>query len=183
MFIHINYELELYIGYHISIPKAQHVNLSSTEAFMYNQITLQKGCDITWLAMNSIEWRWVKPPPQDTLGALLLTWFNFNPILLSPKSKEDLVKVTNLKNLPNFWNFEFWKKYYLQHTFLSCIIIYANMKWIQRVLWKTQSRHNSVHRWTDRRTDGWTDGQGETSMPPFQLHWSEGYTESNTNNI
>ena len=28
---------------------------------------------------------------------------------------------------------------------------------------------------TDRQTDGRTDGQGETSIPPFQLRWSRGY--------
>ena len=33
---------------------------------------------------------------------------------------------------------------------------------------------------TDRRTDGRTDGQGETSIPPFQLRWSGGYNNSNT---
>ena len=38
------------------------------------------------------------------------------------------------------------------------------MKWIRWVL----CGHNSVH----RRTDGRTDGQGETSIPPFQLRWS-----------
>ena len=31
--------------------------------------------------------------------------------------------------------------------------------------WKIQSGHDSVH----RRTDGWTDGQGETSIPPSIL--------------
>ena len=59
----------------------------------------------------------------------------------------------------------------MRHTFWSCLIRCANMKWIQRVSLKIQSRHDSVH----RRTDGRTDGQGETSIPPFQLHWSEGY--------
>ena len=28
---------------------------------------------------------------------------------------------------------------------------------------------------TDRRMNRRTDGQGETSIPPFQLRWSEGY--------
>ena len=45
------------------------------------------------------------------------------------------------------------------------------MKWIQWVLLKIQSGHDSVHRWTDGRTDG----QGETSIHPFQLRWSGGY--------
>ena len=29
---------------------------------------------------------------------------------------------------------------------------------------------------TDRQTDRWT--QGETSIPPFQLHWSRGYNDA-----
>ena len=44
------------------------------------------------------------------------------------------------------------------------------MKWIRWVLLKLQSGHDSVHRWPDE----WTDGHGETSIPPFQLRWSRG---------
>ena len=69
--------------------------------------------------------------------------------MLEPQSKEDKVKVTNLKNLPKF----------------------------QWVLLKIQSGHDSVHRRTDGHTDGWTDGQDETSISPFQLHWSGGYND------
>ena len=94
-------------------------------------------------------------------------------VILDPKSKEDKVKVTNLKNLPKFQKFKFWNKHYTRHTFWSCLIRCANMKWIRRVLLKIQSGHDSVHRRTDGRTDRWTDGQGETSIPPFQLRWSE----------
>ena len=49
----------------------------------------------------------------------------------------------------------------------ALLIRCANMKWIRWVLLKIQSRHDSVHRRTD--------GQGETSIPPFQLCWSGGY--------
>ena len=45
----------------------------------------------------------------------------------------------------------------------SCLIRCANMKWIRWVLLKIQSGHDSVHRRTD--------GQRETSIPPFQLRW------------
>ena len=40
------------------------------------------------------------------------------------------------------------------------------MKWIRRVLLKIQNGHDSVHRRTD--------GQGETSIPPFNLVEAEG---------
>ena len=41
------------------------------------------------------------------------------------------------------------------------------MKWIQQVLWKIQSGHESVHRQMERQTDGETDRNGETSVSPF----------------
>ena len=43
------------------------------------------------------------------------------------------------------------------HTFWSCLIRCVNMKWIRLVLWKLQSRHDSVDRLMDRRTDERTD--------------------------
>ena len=69
--------------------------------------------------------------------------------------------------------FEFRNKLYTRHTFWSYLIRCANMKWIRWVLLKIQSGHDSVHRRTDR--------QGETSIPPFQLHWSGGYNEESFN--
>ena len=36
---------------------------------------------------------------------------------------------------------------------------------------------------TDRRTDGRTIGQGETSIPPFQLCWSRGYYKASVPNF
>ena len=60
------------------------------------------------------------------------------------------------------WIFEFCDGHYTRHTFWSCLIRCANMKWIRWVLLKIQSGHDSVQ----------TDGQGDTSLPPFQLRWS-----------
>ena len=95
-------------------------------------------------------------------------WF-----ILDPKSKEEKVKVTNLKNLPKLNFLRFRNNHYMRHTFWSCLISCANMKWIRRVLLKIQSGHDSVHRQTDGQTDGQTegrrDGQGETSIPPFNF--------------
>ena len=96
-------------------------------------------------------------------------------VILDPKSKEDKVKVTNLKNLPKFQNVEFSNKLYTRHTFWSCLIRCANMKWIPWALLKIQSGHDSVHRGTD--------GQGETSIHPFQLRWSRGYNDFKESNL
>ena len=63
---------------------------------------------------------------------------------------------------------EFLYNHYTRHTFWSCLIRCANMKWIRRVLLKIQSGHDSVNR------HRWTDGQGETSIPHFQLRRSGG---------
>ena len=98
------------------------------------------------------------PPPHD---------YQYHWVILDPKSKKDKVKVTHLKNSPKFQIFKFWNGHYTRHTFWSCLIRCANMKWIRWVLLKIQSGHDSVHRRTD--------GQGDTSIPPFQLRWSGGY--------
>ena len=79
-------------------------------------------------------------------------------------SQKKTVKVTNLKNLP------FWNKLYTWHTFWSCLIRCANMKWIRWVLLKIQSGHDSVH----RRTDGRTRWNQYTH---FQLRWRGGYNK------
>ena len=84
------------------------------------------------------------PPPND---------YPYHWVILDPKSKEDKVKVTNLKSSPKFQILEFWNGHYTRHTFWSCLIRCANMKWIRWVLLKIQSRHDSVHRRTDRQTD------------------------------
>ena len=61
---------------------------------------------------------------------------------------------------------EFCINLYMQHTFWSCLIRCANMKWIQLVLWKIQSGHDFVH----RQTDGWTDGRtyGRTTWNQYR---------------
>ena len=46
-----------------------------------------------------------------------------------PKSKQDKVKVTNLKKLPKIQNFA--RNIYTQHIFWSCLIRCIYMKWIQ----------------------------------------------------
>ena len=79
--------------------------------------------------------------------------------------------------IPKFQIFEFWNGHYTRHTFWSCLIRCANMKWIQWVSLKIQGGHDSVHRRTDGQTDRRTDGQGDTSIPPFQLRWSGGYNK------
>ena len=73
--------------------------------------------------------------------------------MITHKSKEDKVKVTSLKNSPKFQFFKFWNKHYTRHTFSSCLIRWANMKWIRQVLLKIQRGHNSVHRRTDGQMD------------------------------
>ena len=80
-------------------------------------------------------------PPND---------YPYHWVILDPKSKEDKVKFTNLRNLPKFKSFEFWNKYYKQHTFWSCLTRCANMKWIRRVFWIYRAG-------TILSTDGHTD--------------------------
>ena len=67
--------------------------------------------------------------------------------------------------------FKFCNNLYTQHTFWSCLIRCANMKWIRLVsLWKIQSGHDFVHRRTGgRQADGRTTWNQNT---PFQLRWN-----------
>ena len=95
------------------------------------------------------------PPPHD---------YPYHWVILDPKSKEDKVKVTNLKKSPKF---QFWNGHYTRHTFWSCLIRCANMKWIRWVFLKIQSGHDSVHRQTDGRTDRRTDGQTDKVIPVY----------------
>ena len=94
--------------------------------------------------MKWIWWVLLKMPPHD---------YPYHWVILDPKSKDDKVKVTNFKNSPKFQIFEFWNGHYTRHTFWSCLIRCANMKWIQWVLLKIQSGDDSVHRRTDGQTD------------------------------
>ena len=63
----------------------------------------------------------------------------------------------------NFKFLKFWNNLYMPHTFWICLVRFVNMNWIQQILLKIQSGHNSVHRWTD----GWMDRR--TSMQSFIL--------------
>ena len=65
-------------------------------------------------------------------------------------------KFKELAKISSFW---ILKEHYTRHTFWSCLIRCANMKWIWWVLFKVQSGHNSVHRRTNGQIDGRTDGQ------------------------
>ena len=80
------------------------------------------------------------------------------------------------KKIAKISNFGIWQKnLYVTHflKLLRCI----NMKRIQWVLWKIQSGHESIHRWTDRRTDKRTRWNYTTL---FQLRWSGGITIHNS---
>ena len=83
---------------------------------------------------------WITPPPPHD--------YPYYWVILDPKSKEDKIKVINLKNLPKLQIVKIWNKHYTRHTFWSCLIRRANMKWIRRVLLMIQSGHDSVHRLT-----------------------------------
>ena len=97
------------------------------------------SCLIRCANMKWIWWVLLKMPPHD---------YPYHWVILDPKSKDDIVTVTNFKNLPKFQIFEFWNEHYTRHTFWSCLIRCANMKWIRWVLLKIQSGHDSVHRRT-----------------------------------
>ena len=116
--------------------------------------TWKKLLGLTRTTRTPAFWRYPSPPND----------YPYHWVILDPKSKEDKVKVTNLKNLQKFQIFQCWNGHYTQDTFWSCLIRCANMKWIRWVLLKIQSGHNSVH----RRTDGQTD-KVIPVYPPFNF--------------
>ena len=84
----------------------------------------------TW---TSVFWRY-PPLPHD---------YPYHWVILDPKSKEDKVKVTNLKNLPKFqFFFNFETTFHATHLLI-------------------QSEKDSDHRWTD--------GRVETSIPTYNF--------------
>ena len=114
------------------------------------------------------------PPPHD---------YPYHWVILDPKSKEDKVKVTNLKNSPKFQILIFWNEHYTRHTFWSCLIRCANMKWIRWVFLKIQSGHDSVHRRTDGQMDGRTDGPTDKVIPVYPpINFVEAGGIKNANN-
>ena len=73
-------------------------------------------------------------------------------------------KTKSKLQIPKIQIFEFCNNSYTRHTFWSCLIRCANMKWIWPVLWKIQGGHGFVHRRTDRRTD-----DVKPVYPPFNF--------------
>ena len=148
---------------YLSIPKLQRLHRWSLGMDKLFHPTHYKGCN--YLSMLGLKWTvmtckcvlWLEHEIRQAKTNLTRTtrmavfWgypllphdYSYYRVILDPKSKEDKVKVTNLKNLPKF-QISTW------HTLWSCLIRCANMKWIWWVLLKIQSRHDSVHRRTDR---------------------------------
>ena len=90
---------------------------------------------------------------EDTPCCTMIT-HTIQQLILDPKSKQSY-KFKEFDKTSKFW-IKKKKKHYTRHTFWSCLIWCVNMKWIRRVLLKIQSKPDSVHRQTDRQTDGHT---------------------------
>ena len=111
---------------------------------------------------------WTTRTPAFWGYPLLRHDYPYHWVILDPKSKEGSYKFKEFAKLSNFL---ILKEILHGTQLLTC----ANMTWIWRVLLRIQRGHDSVHRQTYGQTDGWTDGQGETSIPPFWLRWNWGY--------
>ena len=100
------------------------------------------------------------PPPHD---------YPYHWVILDPKLKEDKVKVTNLKNS----NFLILKRA-LHETHLRKLLDKMCKYEMDLMSIIEDTEQTRFCPQTDRRTDG----QGDTSIPPFQLRWSGGYNDS-----
>ena len=90
-------------------------------------------------------------------------------VILDPKSKEDKVKVTNLKWICQNFKFLNFETNFTRDSPPEVAWRCANMKWIWRVLLKIQRGHDSVDRWTDGQTD-----KVKPVYPPFNFVEAEG---------
>ena len=105
-------------------------------------------------------WGYIPPPPPPPP---LPNDYPYHWVILDPKSNEDKVRVTNFKNSPKFQIFWILKPA-LHATHL--------LKLLDKMC-KYEMDPMSIIEDTERtrfcpQTDRWTDGQGDTSIPPFQ---------------
>ena len=119
---------------------------------------------------------WGYPPPSHDypyywpvhIGSWVHTIEQF---ILDPKSKQDKVKVTNLKNLPKLQIFEFWKKNLYATQFLKLLdkVCKDEMDTASIVEDTEQTRFcPQMDKRTDRRTEAQTRWNQYT---PLQLCW------------
>ena len=94
------------------------------------------------------------PPPHD---------HPYYWVILDPKSKEYKFKVTNLKNLPKFQIF-----FILMET-LNATHQKMTDKMCKYELNPTSIGEDTEQTWFCPQTERRRDGQGETSIPPFNL--------------
>ena len=97
-------------------------------------------------------------PPHD---------YPYHWVILDPKSKGDKVKVTNLKNSPKFPNFWISKRALHATHLLKLLDDMCKYEMDPMGIVEDTERTRFCPQ-ADRRTDG----QGDTSIPPFQLRWS-----------
>ena len=72
-------------------------------------------------------------------------------------------KLWNKKKIGKISNISFFQKLNTLHIFWSWLITWVNLKWIQLVLFKMQSRHG----WSTEEKDGWTDRQMDKVKPVY----------------
>ena len=102
------------------------------------------------------------PPPHD---------YPYYWAILDPKSREDKVKVTYFKNLQTFR--------ILKHTLHTTHLLTLLEKMCKYEMYPMSIVEDKERTRFCPQTDRRTDEQGETSILPFQLRWSEGYTNCN----
>ena len=90
-------------------------------------------------------------------------------LILDPKWK-DKIKVTILKNLPKIQIFEFWREKKTFQVIHSLLLDKMSKYEMDLASIVEDTERTRFHPQTDR----WTDGQVETSIPPFQHSLSGG---------
>ena len=104
------------------------------------------------------------PPPND---------YPYHWVILDPKSKDDKVKVTNFKKNAKILNFWIFKRA-LHATHLQKLLDKMCKYEMDPMSIVEDTERTRFYPQTDRRTAG----QGDTSIPPFQLRWSGVHNET-----
>ena len=118
---------------------------------------IYKLCIAGWPRATKTSAFWPPPPLQ---------WLPILLIHIGSQVKKDKVIFTKIQNNAKNSNVGILQQ--TLHATWSCLIRCINMKWIQLVLLKIQSGHDSVHRRTDRRMDG-RKNKVRPVYPPFSF--------------
>ena len=129
-------------------------------------VAIKNGiCKFDWTRTTRKPAFWGYPsPPHD---------YPYYWVISDPKSKEDIVKVTNLKNLPKITNFRISKQAFHATNLQKMLNKTGKYEMDPTSIVEDTVGHDSVHRRTDPPTDRWTDRRTAKVKPVYPFNFVE----------